>query len=149
MAVSNLSTAAGDLMVVGLHIAPELGQEPENPLQETPAMKTNGKSLALLGGLAVGCFAVGNTPARAQGLSFGYSGPGVSVGVTTGGGFYGGGFYGGGYPVVTPGPVVVAPYPQVVVQRPLYVARPFFGPRPFYGPRVYGGYRPYPYYYRR
>jgi hypothetical protein len=107
-------------------------------------MKTNWKSLALVGGLALGCFAVGNTPARAQGFSFGYAGPGVSVGVNTGGGFYGGGFYGGGYPVVTPAPVVVAPYAPVVVPRPVYVARPLYGPRPFYGPRVYGGYRPYP-----
>jgi hypothetical protein len=112
-------------------------------------MKTNWKSLALLGGLAIGCFATGTSPAHAQGFSFGYSGPGVSVGVNTGGGFYGGGFYGGGYPVVTPGPVVVAPYPQVVVQRPVFVGRPFYGPRPIYGPRVYGGYRPYPHYYRR
>ena len=70
-------------------------------------MKTNWKSLALLGGLAMGCFAAGTSPRHPR-LSFGYSGPGVSVGVNTGGGFYGGGFYGGGYPVVTPGPVVVA-----------------------------------------
>jgi hypothetical protein len=120
-------------------------------------MKTNWKSLALLGGVAMGCFAAGASPAQAQGFSFGYSGPGVSVGVTTGGGYYGGGVYGGGYPVVTPGPVVVAPYPQVVVapypqvvvQRPVFVGRPFYGPRPIYGPRVYGGYRPYPHYYRR
>jgi hypothetical protein len=112
-------------------------------------MKTNWKSLALVGGLAFACFAVGSSPARAQGFAFGYAGPGVSVGVNTGGGFYGGGVYGGGYPVVTPGPVVYAPYPQVVVQRPVYVARPFFAPRPIYAPRVYGGYRARPYYYTR
>jgi hypothetical protein len=87
-------------------------------------MKTNGKSLVLAGGLAVMALAWGASPARAQGFSFGYAGPGVSVGVNTGGlGYYGGGYY-GGYPAVAPvpvvpGPVVVAPYAGVVVQRPM------------------------------
>ena len=106
-------------------------------------MKTNVKSLALACGLAVMAFVWGAGPARAQGFSFGYAGPGVSVGVNTGGFGYGGAVY-GGYPVVAPAPVVVAPYAPVVVPRPVVVGRPFlYGPRPFYGPRVYGGgYRP-------
>ena len=45
---------------------------------------------------------LGRGPARAQGFSFGYAGPGVSVGVNTGGFGYGGAIY-GGYPVVAPG----------------------------------------------
>ncbi len=100
--------------------------------------------------------ALGASPARAQGFSFGYSGPGVSVGVNTGGYGYGGGVYAGAPvvvpgPVVAPAPVVVGPYAPVVVTRPVVVGRPFvYGPRPFYGPRYYGGpYRPGPYYYRR
>jgi len=105
-------------------------------------MKTNGKSLALAGGLAVMALAWGATPARAQGFSFGLAVPGVSVGVNTGGlGYYGGGYYGGGYyggyPAVVPGPVV-APYAGVVVQRPVYGGG-FYGPRPYYGPGYYGG----------
>ena len=112
-------------------------------------MKTNVKSLTLACGLAAMAFFWGVQPARAQGFSFGYAGPGVSVGVNTGGFGYGGPVYGGyGYPVVTPGPVVVAPIAPVIVQRPVIVGRPFFGPRPFYGPRAYG-YGPYPRYYRR
>lgn len=115
-------------------------------------MKRNRKSLALACGLAMIVLAWSSGPARAQGFSFGYAGPGVSVGVNTGGFAYGGAVY-GGYPVVAPAPVVVAPYPPVVVTRPVVVGRPLvYGPRPFYGPRVYGGgYRPYgyPYYYRR
>ena len=121
-------------------------------------MKTNVKSLTLACGLAVMAISWGAQPARAQGFSFGYTSPGVSVGVTTGGYGYGGGVYGGvGYPVVAPGPVVVAPYAPVVVapyapvvvQRPVIVGRPFYGPRPIYGPRAYGGgYRPYPRYWR-
>jgi hypothetical protein len=118
-------------------------------------MKANWKSWVLAGGLAVMSLAWGANPARAQGFSFGYAGPGVSVGVNTGGFGYGGAIYGGGYPVVAPGPVVVAPYAPVVVGRPVvYGGGPFFGPRPFYGPRVYGGgyyrggYRGYPRYWR-
>jgi hypothetical protein len=107
-------------------------------------MKTNGKSLVLAGGLAVMALAWGASPARAQGFSFGYAGPGVSVGVNTGGlGYYGGGYY-GGYPAVAPvpvvpGPVVVAPYAGVVVQRPIYGGVGIYGPRPYYGPGYYGG----------
>jgi hypothetical protein len=113
-------------------------------------MKTNVKSLTLACGLAVMAISWGAQPARAQGFSFGYSSPGVSVGVNTGGYGYGGGVYGGvGYPVAAPGPVVVAPYAPVVVQRPVIVGRPVYGPRPIYGPRAYGGgYRPYPRYWR-
>ena len=47
-------------------------------------MKTNWKSLAFAGLVAVGCLALGAAPARAQAVSLGYSGPGVSVGVTAG-----------------------------------------------------------------
>lgn len=112
-------------------------------------MNTNVRSLALACGLAVTAILWGAEPARAQAFSFGYAGPGVSVGVNTGGYAYGGGVY-GGYPVVAPAPMVVAPYPPVVLPRPMIVGRPFWGPRPFSGPRFYGGgYRPGPYYYRR
>ena len=34
--------------------------------KETSAMKTNWKSLALMGGIAMGCFAAGTSPARAR-----------------------------------------------------------------------------------
>jgi hypothetical protein len=113
-------------------------------------MKTNVKSLTAACGLAVMAFSWCGAPAKAQGLSFGYARPGVSVGVNTGGYGYGGGVYGGyGYPVVTPAPVVVAPYAPVVVPRPVIVGRPYYGQRRFYGPRGYGGgYRPYPGYWR-
>src|SRR5271166_4726651 len=94
----------------------------------TPAMKTNWKSLAFAGFVALGCLALGAAPARAQALSLGYSGPGVSVGVTTGApGFYGGGVVGGvygGYPIVAPGPVVVGGVAPVVVPRPVIYPRP-------------------------
>ena len=62
-------------------------------------MKANRKSLALAGALAVVSLAWTASPAQAQGFSFGYAGPGVSVGVNTGGFGYGGAVY-GGYPVV-------------------------------------------------
>jgi hypothetical protein len=116
-------------------------------------MKTNWKSLALLGGLTCLFLGASTESARAQGFSFGYAGPGVSVGVTTPGyGYYGGPVVGGGYPILSPGPVVVAPYRPYVVPRPVLVPgpivgpRPIYGPRVFYGPRVYGRYRPYRYY---
>jgi hypothetical protein len=117
-------------------------------------MKTNWKSLALFSGLTTACLGAVSSPARAQGFSFGYAGPGVSVGVTTPGyGYPGGVVVGGGYPVVAPGPVVVAPYPApylvrrpVIVPGPIVGPRPIYGPRVFYGPRGYGRYRPYRYY---
>lgn len=113
-------------------------------------MKTNLRPLALASELAVVFLAFGTSPGHAQGFSFGYAGPGVSVGVNTGGFGIGGGVYAGA-PVIGPAPVlapgvVVAPAP-VVVARPVVVGRPWaYGPRPFYGPRFYGApYRPYGY----
>ena len=47
-------------------------------------MKTTGKSLAFVGIGAIACMLLGASPAHAQAFSFGYSGPGVSVGVQTG-----------------------------------------------------------------
>lgn len=113
-------------------------------------MKTIGKSLAFTGLLAVGLLTVGASPARAQAFGFGYSSPGFSIGVNTGGyGYYGGGVY-PGYPVIAPAPVVVAPRVPYVVPGPIYGPRPFYRPPVVYGPRVYGGgYRPYRYYGRR
>jgi hypothetical protein len=112
-------------------------------------MKANGKSLALAGLLALGLLSFGASPVRAQAWGFGYSSPGLSVGVGTGGfGYYGGGVY-PGYPILTPAPVVVAPRIPYVVPAPLYGPRPFYGPPVVYGPRVYGGYRPVRYYGRR
>ncbi len=74
-------------------------------------------------------------PASAQGFSFGFSTPGVSVGV--GGGPYG--VYGGGYPIVARPPLIVQPVPTVIVRPapPVFVRRPIVvGPRYSYGPRV-------------
>lgn len=127
-------------------------------------MKTNLKSLALAGITAIGCLAVGAAPARAQGFSFGYSGPGGSVGVGIGGygnygggyynpGYYGPGYYGpgyyGGYPVGAPGPLVVGPVAPVVVRRPVILPGPLIGPGPYVVRRPFYGYGPYPRYYRR
>jgi hypothetical protein len=95
-------------------------------------MKTIPKSLVWAGGLAAITLAWGANPAQAQAMSFGYAGPGVSVGVNTGGFGVGGPVY-GGYPLVAPGPVVVSP---VIVPRPMVVGGGFYR----------GGYRPY---YRR
>ena len=47
-------------------------------------MKTTGKSLAFAGIGAIACMMFSSSPAHAQAFSFGYSGPGVSVGVKTG-----------------------------------------------------------------
>jgi hypothetical protein len=111
------------------------------------AMKTSWKSLVLVGIGMIACWSIGATPARAQGFSFGYSGPGVSVGVGTAGygyvpgGYAPGGYYGGyygGYPPITPGSVVIAPVPRVVYRPPVY-----YGPGPWLGPRPFVGYRPY------
>jgi hypothetical protein len=117
-------------------------------------MKPNWMSIAMAGGLVLGCLASQATPARAQGFAFGYTGPGVSVGVTTGGnGYYGGGYYGGGYyggyPVVAPGPIVVGPPAPVLVRPPVIVPGPWVGPRAYVVRRPYGWYAPYPRYYRR
>jgi hypothetical protein len=117
-------------------------------------MKINGKSLLFAGLLAVVILGFGASPVRAQAFGFGYSSPGFSLGVGTGGyGYYGGGYY-PGYPVVAPAPVVVAPAVPYVVPRPFYGPRAFYGPPVAYGPRIYGGwgyggYRPYRYYYGR
>ena len=70
-------------------------------------MNTNGKSLAFAGAWRLHASFL-RAVCTAQGFSFGYAGPGGSVGVTTGnygyygGGYYGGGYYGGGYPVLAP-----------------------------------------------
>lgn len=114
-------------------------------------MKTNWKSLALQGALVCASLGLSGTQARAQGFSFGYTGPGISVGVTTPGYGYYGGAYAPGYPVVSPGPVLVRPVPPVVVGGPVLVRRPIFGPGYVYGPRrVYGGFYPRrAYYYGR
>ena len=72
-------------------------------------MKTSLKALTIAGVWTVGCLTIGVSPARAQAFSLGYSSPGLSVSVGTGGyGYYGGGYY-GGYPAVAPGYRVVAP----------------------------------------
>jgi hypothetical protein len=102
-------------------------------------MKTFWRSLAFAGILTAGGLGLGVSPARAQGFTFGYSGPGLSLGVASGGGYY------GGYPVVTPAPVVVTP-PPVVVPPPYVVARPYY---PGYYGGYPGGYRPYHHHYRR
>ena len=47
-------------------------------------MNTTRKSLAFAGTVAIACMVLCASTARAQGFSFGYSGPGGSVGVTTG-----------------------------------------------------------------
>ncbi len=113
-------------------------------------MNLNWKSFALAAMVVVGCVGLGASPARAQGYSFGFSTPGFSLGVSQGPyGYYGGGYY-PGYPVVRPGPVVVAPAVPYVVPRPIYGPRPLYGPPVVYGPRVYGGgFRGAPFYYGR
>jgi hypothetical protein len=112
-------------------------------------MKPNWKSLAIACGLAAGCAGAGASPARAQGFSFGYNGPGVSFGLTTPGyGYFGGGYY-SGYPIVTPGPLVVSPVAPVVVRPPLVVPGLWIGPRAYVVRRPFGWYGPYPRYFRR
>jgi hypothetical protein len=102
-------------------------------------MKTMIRTLAVAGVVAVGGLTVGTAPARAQVVGFGYTGPGVSVGVQTGGPYYYGGYY-QRYAYMPP--VVVGP-PPVVVARPLIVARPVFAPRPVYYRGYYGPRRRY------
>ncbi len=119
-------------------------------------MKTNWKSLSLAIIGAAGCTTLAGAPAQAQGISFGYSGPGVSVGVATGSpgyfggvGYYGGGYY-GGYPMVAQGPLIAAPVALLVVRRPVIMPGPWMGPRPVVVGRPYGWYGgPYRRYYRR
>jgi len=122
-------------------------------------MKTTGKSLAFAGIGAIACMSIGVSPARAQALSFGYAGPGASVGVTVGnygyygggpygGGYYGGGYY-GGYPVQAPGAYIAGPVAPALVRPPVYLGGPLVGPRPYVVARPYARYRPYPGYYRR
>jgi hypothetical protein len=121
-------------------------------------VKTKWKSLSLAVFGGIGCLALAAEPARAQGFSFGYSGPGLSVGVATGGpgyygggyyggGYYGGGYYGGGYyggyPLVRPGPLVAGPVGPVLLGRPVIAPGPWVGPRPYVVGRPYGGYGPY------
>jgi hypothetical protein len=118
-------------------------------------MKPTWKAFATTGTVAIACMAFNPSSARAQGFSFGYAGPGASVGVNVGnygyfggGGYYGGGYY-GGYPVLGPGAYVAGPVAPVYVRPPVYLG----GPRVFPGPYIVGrpnlGYRPYPGYYRR
>ncbi len=121
-------------------------------------MKANWKSLAFAGLGALACMAFDCSRVQAQGISFGYSVPGVSGGMTVGnygyygggplgGGYYGGGYY-GGYPVLAPGAFVAGPVAPVLVRPPVYLGGPLVGPGPFVG-RPFVRYRPYPVYYRR
>ena len=118
-------------------------------------MNTTGKSLAFAGVGAIACMVLGSSPAQAQAFSFGYSGPGGSVGVTTGnygyfggGGYYGGGYY-GGYPVLGPRAFVAGPVAPVYVRPPVYLGGPLIAPRPYVVAGPYVRYRPFPGYYRR
>ena len=117
-------------------------------------MNTNGKSLALAGAVAIACILLGAPSSRAQGFSFGYAGPGGSVGVTTGnygyygGGYYGGGYYGGGYPVLAPGAFVAGPVAPAYVRPPVILGGPLVVPRPYIAARPYVRYG-YPGYYSR
>ena len=120
-------------------------------------MKTTWKTFAIAATVAIACMAFNSSLVRAQGFSFGYSGPGVSVGVNTGnygyfggGGYYGGGYY-GGYQVLAPGAFVAGPVVPAYVRPPVYVGGPILAPRPYVVARPFGGYRAYPgyYYYRR
>jgi hypothetical protein len=118
-------------------------------------MKRKWKTIVILGAVALACMALDSSTAKAQNFNFGYSGPGVSVGVNAGnygyfggGGYYGGGYY-GGYPVLAPRAFIPGP-----VVGPGYVRGPILG-GPVVYPRAYGyarpiaRYRPYPGYYRR
>ena len=95
------------------------------------------KTLATAGAAAIACMTLSSS-AHAQAFSFGYAGPGGSVGVNVGnygyfggGGYYGGGYY-GGYPVVGPGAYIAGPVAPVYVARAfMLVGRPFLpGPTP-------------------
>src|SRR5262249_9476046 len=69
-----------------------------------PTMNTTWRSLEYAAVAAIACMTLSSSPAHAQAFSFGYSGPGVSVGVNTGNyGYFGGaGYYTGGYPLLAP-----------------------------------------------
>jgi hypothetical protein len=123
-------------------------------------MNPTRKSLALAGTFAIACMVLCGPTARAQGFSFGYSGPGGSVGVTTGnygyygggyygGGYYGGGYYGGGYPVLAPGAFVAGPVAPAYVRPPVILGGPLVVPRPYIAARPYVRYGYPGNYYRR
>jgi hypothetical protein len=119
-------------------------------------MKTSLKSLMIAAVCTIACLTIPASPACAQAFSFGYSGPGVSVGVATGYPYLGGGFYPGGYAPGPAGYVTVAPVapvvvrPRVLVPGPVIagplVAGPVIGARPVVVRRGYGRYRGGPYY---
>ena len=119
-------------------------------------MKPTLKTSATAAAVAIACMAFTCSPAHAQAFSFGYAGPGVSVGVNAGnygyfgpGGYYGGGYF-GGYPVVAPGAFVAGPVAPAIVRPRVYLGGPVVMPRPYGVVRPYGRYiRPYPGYYRR
>ena len=106
-------------------------------------MKAIGRSMLLAGGLVIGAFGMGATPAHAQGFGFGFSTPGASLGFGSGvyGGYGGFGGYGGLYPGYYGAYPYVTP-PYVVAGAPIVVPRPVVVPRGYY----YGGGR-YPGYY--
>jgi hypothetical protein len=115
-------------------------------------MKTTGNLLAFVSIGAIACIMLGASPAHAQAFSFGYSGPGVAVGVQTGNfGYFGGtGYYTGGYPVLAPGAFVPGPVVPAYVRPPVLLGGPLVVPRPYVVARPYARYyRPYPGYYRR
>jgi hypothetical protein len=114
-------------------------------------MKTTRKSLAFAGVGAIACMMLGAPRAHAQAFSFGYSGPGVSVGVQTGNpGYFGGaGYYTGGYPILAPSAFIAGPVAPAFVRPPVLLGGPVVLPRPYVVARPYARYRPYPGYYRR
>jgi hypothetical protein len=114
-------------------------------------MKTTWKSLAFVGVGSVACLMLGSSPAHAQAFSYGYSGPGVSVGVTAGNpGYFGGtGYYTGGYPVLAPSAFIAGPVAPGYYRPPVVVGGPLIAPRAYVVGRPYARYRPYPGYYRR
>ena len=115
-------------------------------------MKTTWKSFALAAVAAIACMTLGSSPAHAQAFSFGYAGPGVSVGVNAGNyGYFGGtGYYTGGYPVLAPSAFIPGPVAPAYYRPPDVLGGPVVVPRPYVVARPYARYRPYPgYYYRR
>jgi hypothetical protein len=114
-------------------------------------MIANWNSLAFAGLAAIACLAFDCSPARAQTLSFGYTVPGGSVGVTTGNYSYWGGpgYYGGGYTIVAPGAFVAGPVVPAYVRPPVIVGGPLVIRRPYVVARPYVRYYSQPGYYRR
>ena len=119
-------------------------------------MKTHWQTMILASALVIGGISLGATSARAQAVGFGYTSPGFSIGVGTGGvGYYGAYPYAAPVMVAPAAPVVVAPGPAVI-PAPVMVGRPYYYPRNYgyrgYGYRGYGyrgyGYRGYGQYYR-